>query len=341
MNFNSTPIDWHQVHNVIDAAQRIMLTTHENPDGDGLGSEVALFHHLREIGKYARIINYSSLPDEYSFLGGDDIFETFNKNKQLDWLKKVELVMIFDVGDFNRVRNIKDVIEQYKLKTMNLDHHPHPEDHPFTHNVVNIDAAATGCMVFDYLQIARSEPLTKAICEGIYTAVMTDTGCFRYSNTDEKSHTIAIECLEKGVSTHQIYQLVYENSSKARVGLLGNILTTLNYELEGQLAWFIVSQDMVKNASATNNDIEGFSDFVRTIKGVEVAIMIYEQNVQSCRINFRSKGKFKVNGIANELGGGGHAFAAGAMLEGSLSDLTTKIVSLSKQMIIQQVKEQT
>jgi phosphoesterase RecJ-like protein len=98
---------------------------------------------------------------------------------------------------------------------------------------------------------------------------------------------------------------------------------------------------MVKNASATNNDIEGFSDFVRTIKGVEVAIMIYEQNVQSCRINFRSKGKFKVNGIANELGGGGHAFAAGAMLEGSLSDLTTKIVSLSKQMIIQQVKEQT
>ena len=83
MNFNSTPIDWHQVHNVIDAAQRIMLTTHENPDGDGLGSEVALFHHLREIGKDARIINYSSLPDEYSFLGGDDIFETFNKNKQL------------------------------------------------------------------------------------------------------------------------------------------------------------------------------------------------------------------------------------------------------------------
>jgi len=127
MNFNSTPIDWHQVHNVLDAAQRIMLTTHENPDGDGLGSEVALFHHLREIGKDARIINYSSLPDEYSFLGGDDIFETFNKNKQLDWLKKVDLVMIFDVGDFNRVRNIKDVIEQYKLKTMNLDHHPHPE----------------------------------------------------------------------------------------------------------------------------------------------------------------------------------------------------------------------
>lgn len=340
MNFNSTPIDWHQVHNVIDAAQRIMLTTHENPDGDGLGSEVALFHHLREIGKDARIINYSSLPDEYSFLGGDDIFETFNKNKQLDWLKKVELVIIFDVGDFNRVRNIKDVIEQYKLKTMNLDHHPHPEDHPFTHNVVNIDAAATGCMVFDYLQIVRSEPLTKAICEGIYTAVMTDTGCFRYSNTDSKSHTIAMECLDKGVNTHEIYQLVYENSSKARVSLLGNILTTLNYELEGQLAWFIITQDMMRQASASSSDVDGFSDFVRTIKGVEVALMIYEQSHESCRINFRSKGKFRVSGIAQALGGGGHAFAAGSVIEGSLTDLKEKVVKLTKQMIMKQAGAQ-
>ena len=336
MNFNSTPIDWHQVPNVLDAAQRIMLTTHENPDGDGLGSEVALFHHLREIGKDARIINYSSLPDEYSFLGGDDIFETFNKNKQLDWLKKVDLVMIFDVGDFNRVRNIKDVIEQYKLKTMNLDHHPHPEDHPFTHNVVNIDAAATGCMVFDYLQIARSEPLTKAICDGIYTAVMTDTGCFRYSNTDSKSHTIAMECLDKGVNTHEIYQLVYENSSKARMSLLGNILTTLNYELEGQLAWFIITQDMMRQASASSSDVDGFSDFVRTIKGVEVALMIYEQSYESCRINFRSKGKFRVSDIAKALGGGGHAFAAGSVIEGSLADLKEKVVKLTKQMIMKQ-----
>ena len=340
MNFNSTPIDWHQVHNVIDAAQRIMLTTHENPDGDGLGSEVALFHHLREIGKDARIINYSSLPDEYSFLGGDDIFETFNKNKQLDWLKKVELVIIFDVGDFNRVRNIKDVIEQYKLKTMNLDHHPHPEDHPFTHNVVNIDAAATGCMVFDYLQIVRSEPLTKAICEGIYTAVMTDTGCFRYSNTDSKSYTIAMECLDKGVNTHEIYQLVYENSSKARMSLLGNILTTLNYELEGQLAWFIITQDMMRQASASSSDVDGFSDFVRTIKGVEVALMIYEQSHESCRINFRSKGKFRVSEIAQALGGGGHAFAAGSVIEGSLTDLKEKVVKLTEQMIMQQAGAQ-
>ena len=110
MNFNSADIDWHQVHNVIDGAQRIMLTTHENPDGDGLGSEVALYHHFREIGKDARIINYSSLPDEYNFLGSADIFETFNESEQLDWLKIVDMVIIFDVGDFDRVRVIRDII---------------------------------------------------------------------------------------------------------------------------------------------------------------------------------------------------------------------------------------
>ena len=341
MNYNNTAIDWGKVHEVISSANKIILTTHENPDGDGLGSEVALYHHLNESGKDVKIINCSPTPEMYDFLNIDSCIETYDAEEHSGWVKKADLAIVFDVGDFERTRSVKDVIDNNSIPVMNIDHHPHPDSHGFTYNIVDIKSAATGCMVRSYLKEARDNPLTKEICEGIYVAVMTDTGCFRYSNTDEKSHTIAIECLEKGVSTHQIYQLVYENSSKARVGLLGNILTTLNYELKGQLAWFIVSQDMVKNASATNNDIEGFSDFVRTIKGVEVAIMIYEQNVQSCRINFRSKGKFKVNGIANELGGGGHAFAAGAMLEGSLSELTTKIVSISKQMIIQQVKEQT
>ena len=160
---------------------------------------------------------------------------------------------------------------------------------------------------------------------------MTDTGCFRHSNTDTKCHQIAIECLDIGIQTNLIYQQIYENSTKSRIELMGIVLTNLNYELEGKLAWFIVSEKMMNKADASKSDIDGFSDMVRTIKGVEVAIMISEQSEHKCRINFRSKGNFKINHIAKSLGGGGHAYASGAMVNGSLNDVKEEVVNRSIQ----------
>jgi len=329
MDFNNTPINWHEVHDVIMDADRIMLTTHENPDGDGLGSECGLYYHLKEIGKDVRIVNYSPLPVDYNFLNGDNIFETFNSDIHKSWMEDSDLIIIFDVGDFSRIRTIIDVINLFELNTMNIDHHPHPDDHLFIYNIVDLSAAATGCMVYDYLKIARSKPLIKNSLIGIYTAVMTDTGCFRYSNTDNKCHEIAIESLNIGIETHKIYRDIYENSTKARMNLMGGILSNLHYELNGNLAWFVITQDMMKQANASNTDVEGFSDLVRSIHGVEVALMIFEQSSSSCRLNFRSKGKFKVNDIAKSLSGGGHAFAAGAIVQGSLNDVKDKAISTS------------
>ena len=161
---------------------------------------------------------------------------------------------------------------------------------------------------------------------GIYTAVMTDTGCFRYSNTDSHCHNIAIECIEVGVDISSIYQRIYESSSQARVALLGKILGDIHYELDGEFAWFIIDQKMMDDAKATNADVEGFSDFVRTIRGVEVAMMVLENVDGSCRLNFRSKGKYVINGIASELGGGGHQFAAGAIVDESIGTLLSRAV---------------
>jgi phosphoesterase RecJ-like protein len=337
VNFNNTPIDWQQVHQVISEANRIMLTTHENPDGDGLGAECGLFHHLKELGKDVRIINYSPLPHDYQFLNGINIYECFDKDIHGEWIQNVDLVIVFDVGDFVRIRTIVDIINENELITMNIDHHPHPNDHPFTHNIVDLTAAATGCMVYDYLTMARTTPILKESFEGIYTAVMTDTGCFRYGNTDQKCHKIAIECLSAGVETHIIYRRVYENSTRSRMQLMGELLTDLHYELNGNLAWFTITQDMMKNAKASKTDVDGFSDLVRSIQGVEVSLMIFEQNEKSCRINFRSKGNYTVNDIARTMGGGGHAFAAGAVVEGNLLYVIEKAVSASIESIKQKM----
>ena len=338
MNYNNVNIDWGKVDEVISKANKIFLTTHENPDGDGLGSEVAFYHHLTETGKEVKIINCSPTPEIYDYLNSDSCIETFNELVHLEWIKKADLAIVFDVGDFKRVREIKSLINEYDIPVMNIDHHPHPDNHGFSYNIVDTKSAATGCMVRSYLNEARSKPLTRQICDGIYTAVMTDTGCFKYSNTDTYCHSIAIECLEKGVDSNFIYQKIYENSSKTRIHLLGEMISNIRYALDGQFAWSIVTNDIIKKHQASKDDLDGFSDFIRSIKGVEVAFVIYEVSKDICRINFRSKGKFTVNNIAKSFGGGGHAFASGAIVNKSLDKAKNYIVNNCEKMLKEQIK---
>ncbi len=333
MNYNNVPINWSKVDRVISKANRIALTTHENPDGDGLGSEMALYYHLLDVGKDVRIINYSPIPEDYYFLNKGEIFEEYDSRLHDSWLINVDLVIIFDVGDFKRTRSLRDFIINNNLTTLNIDHHPHPDSNKFHYNIVDLKAAATGCMVYDYLIEARKKPLTKNICDGIYTAVMTDTGCFRFSNTDKKCYDIAIESLNRGVKTYKIYQHVYENSSPERMNLLGLVLAKINYEFNGIFAWFEVTEKMIKKAKAGVKDVDGFSDMVRSIRGVEISMMIMETGVNSCRINFRSKGKLKVRDLANYLGGGGHAYAAGAKVEESILSFKNGLLGDIKQLI--------
>ena len=323
-------MDWQQINEMIASSSHILLTSHENPDGDGLGSAVAMYHHLREKGKECRIINCSQLPEEYDFLNHDNIIEMYVAEEHDEWLRNCNLAIIFDVGAFKRLRGIKDAIDRYDIKTMNIDHHPHPDDHPFTINVVDTNAAATGVMVYDYLKEYREKPLTKNICEGIYTAVMTDTGSFRYSNTNAKCHEIAIESLNMGVETSKIYQRVYETKPQSSIRLLARVIDNVTFESGGELAWFSIDQNMLDASDASSKDVNGFTDFVRSIKGVEVAVMIFENGSDVCRINFRSKGKYTINDVAIHFGGGGHKFAAGAVIEGNKETIIPQVISETK-----------
>ncbi|MFQ6676908.1 MAG: bifunctional oligoribonuclease/PAP phosphatase NrnA [Fidelibacterota bacterium] len=323
-------MNWNKVNELISGATRILLTSHENPDGDGLGSSSALYYHLLEEGKECKIINYSDFPAEYYYLNKDQIFETYHSNKHDKWLKNCDLAIIFDVGDFNRLRKIKDIIEKFGIKTLNIDHHPHPTNHPFTINIVDTNAAATGSMIYEYFQQFRQRPITKKIGEGIYTAVMTDTGSFRYSNTNEACHEIAIACLAAGVDTSKIYQNVYESKPQSSVRLLARVIDNVRFENDGIFAWFTIDKSMLDSVGATSADVDGFTDFVRTIKGVEVSMMIFENGADTCRLNFRSKGTYAVNDVAIAMGGGGHKFAAGAIVRGKKETVIPQVVGAVK-----------
>ena len=328
-------LDWKSLHKTINGATKILLSTHENPDGDGLGSAQAMFHHLKHIGKDCRLINISELPFEYEFLNSGGIIETYKAETHDDWISSTDLALIFDVGDYQRLRTIGEKLASNNIHVINIDHHPDLRDHRFAENYIDMNAAATGEMVYDFLS-AVDVSLTLPMAEGIYTAVMTDTGSFCYSNTNEKCHQIAIECIATGVNTSKIYQTVYENRSPAQVELLAGILNNIDYDENGELAWFIIDQAMMDKANAVKKDVDGFTDFVRTIRGVEVALMVFENGNETYRINFRSKGKYVINGIAKSMGGGGHKFAAGAITTGTLAEVLPKVLSKTRASLAEQ-----
>jgi len=165
------------------------------------------------------------------------------------------------------------------------------------------------------------------ICDGIYTAIMTDTGSFRHNNTTVKCHEIAIDCIQNGIDYTGIYKKVYESHSRNRMELLGKILANLHYENNGELAWFVIDRDLLQSTQANKEDVDGFTDIVRTIRGVEVAVMIFQNEEKFCRVNFRSKGKYVIGHAARSLGGGGHDMAAGTVVEGKLNEVIEKVLA--------------
>ena len=328
-------LDWKKLNKKILSANQIVLSTHQNPDGDGLGSASAMYYYINSLGKECKIIHISDLPNQLDFLNQSNIIETFNNKDHSDWLSSVDLALIFDVGDYNRLGVLGEKLNKNNVYTINIDHHPDLNDKRFNDNYINIDAAATGELVYDFL-IENNIDLNQPIAQGIYTAVMTDTGSFRHNNTNQKSHKIAMDCIEYGVNNSKIYQSIYENRSKEQVALLGKVIDNIKYDKEGQIASFIISNEMLKKCGANPQDIDGFTDFVRTIKGVEIAIMIYENESNHCRVNFRSKGNYTINNIAKLLGGGGHKFAAGAMTGGSPDIVLQKVLNLTFNELVKQ-----
>ena len=331
--------NWKKLNQGIKNSDRIVLSTHMNPDGDGLGSAVAMHSYISNLGVDCRIIQISNFPDQYSFLNDRNIIETYDLTIHDSWLAEVDLALIFDIGAYNRLGPLGDRLFSNKTKVINIDHHPKLNDERFYEHYINIEAAATGEMVYDFLQENQIN-MNEVIAKGIYTAVMTDTGSFRHNNTNQKSHKIAMDCLAYDIDNSKIYQSIYENKSVAQISLLAKVIDNLRFDLDGKVASFIISKNMINDSGITPDEVDGFTDFVRSINRVEVAIMVCENELEKCRINFRSKGKYTINNIAKEFGGGGHKFAAGATVEGKTDIVLQKILDKTFFEINQQNKAQ-
>jgi phosphoesterase RecJ-like protein len=320
--------NWDSLTSHIEQSNFILLSTHINSDGDGIGSEIAFYYFLKDMGKECRIINATSTPDNLNIIDPDSIVEVY-ENSFDGWLSKVNLTIVFDIGDHRRTGPIGEKV--YESSTViSLDHHPVKEGHPFDLNIVHSEAPATGYMIWKYMEyLGKTKTLLPLkIANALYAAVVTDTGSFKYQSTAPDTHRMAAHLLESGVDGYDIQRSIYEQNKLSRIRLMGLIIQNLHYSDNGQVVWSIITQDMLKKADADDGDVDGFTEFIRGIEGVEVSFMIQETNNGNHRINFRSSGNYIINDIAQSFDGGGHKFAAGARVDDmSIKGIELKIIN--------------
>tara|TARA_B110000263_G_C15284924_1_gene500260 strand:- start:230 stop:1228 length:999 start_codon:yes stop_codon:yes gene_type:complete len=318
-------INWNKLSEIVGKSNKIVLSTHINPDGDGLGSEVAIYYYLKSLGKDCRIINISELSEKYYFLNKNNIIETYEHKIHEKWISECDLAMIFDIGSYTRLGEIATVIKNNKIFNVSIDHHP-SDDTFFSDRFLDVAAPATGFLVWKYFKSIKFD-LSKDVSEALYAALINDTGSFRYNSTTPECHVMAKEILEAGVKPYDVFANIYESRTLPQVRLLSAVINSLN--IVDEFASIKITQNMLTECDASLEDVDGFTDFARSIKGVEVAFMLSEVSKNKFRINFRSRGKYIINDIAQSFNGGGHKLAAGATVDNiTLEDLENKIFNI-------------
>lgn len=327
MNNNFIEID-----KIIRSSNRIVLSTHEKPDADGLGSAIAFYYYLQTINKDVRIIQPSEFPKECEMINPENIVDTFYEN-DTSWIESSDLVILFDVGHYKRSKEVSKIAVNNNIDIISMDHHKNDNTDVFKAFIIDVQAPATGLVVWRYLKnVNLNNPWDIKISNALYAALMTDTGSFRYNNTTSECHNMASELIELGVKPYDIYVSIYERRSLSQLRLFSYVIDNLKFNLNNKICYSIINQETLKKINANISDVDGFTEFLRSIENVEVSFLIIEQLDSSYRISFRSKGKYSINDVAAEFGGGGHAFAAGSKISNvNILEIEEKIVNLLKE----------
>ncbi len=322
--------EWQPVRDFIQDRTRIAVTTHVNPDGDAIGSQMAMAHYLRQIGKEVVLLNCDRMPDYFRFLDPDGEIALFDEKKHDALVAGLDGCIVVDISDWARLCGLGSALRRHNIPVACIDHHI-PSDQMGEVHVCFQEASSTGEMIYDFL-LDSGEELTLPIVDAIYTCVMTDTGSFRFSNTNARTHRIAAELLERGAHYRAIYEEVYENNSKQRTLLMAKLLERMHFACDDRLAYFSLSQELLRQTGAQLWETEGFSELPRTIARVEVSLMFTETEAGTTKVSFRSKGRVAINGMAALFGGGGHKYASGATLAMGLNQAVEAVVEEARKL---------
>ena len=304
---------------VIRANSSFLITSHEGPDGDAVGSSLALTSFLRKIGKDVCVHLCDQVPELYVFLPGADSVVNHIPDRHFD------AAFVLDIGEFSRAG--EEFCTFGHIGTLvNLDHHLGC-DHFGRHNLIDSQAAATGVLVYRIIS-AFGYPMDRETALCLYVSIITDTGSFRYSNANPEAFAIAGEMVGYGINAWDVAEQLYENQPRKRLELLAKCLPTLEVLNNGLAASVTVTLDMYAVTAEDSELTDGFVNYPRSIRGVEVAIFFRQLAEKRYKVGFRSKGKVNVAAFAAQMGGGGHHNAAGCTVDGTLDEVKARVYGI-------------
>jgi bifunctional oligoribonuclease and PAP phosphatase NrnA len=313
--------------------KKSVIVTHWSPDGDAMGSSLALFHYLNSIGHKTSLIVPNAYPDFLSWLPGNNRVINFSSDeaKARKIITSADLIFTLDFNSYKRLEKLGDLLHKSPAPKIMIDHHQQPDDYA-AYYYHDAKACSTCELIYDLIaDLGDSALISKKIAACLYTGIMTDTGSFRYPSVTTRTHLIISELLKTGIVPSDIHSAVYDNYSLNRLKLLGYALNEKLRLIEGYpVAYFTLSEKELKKFNYKKGDTEGLVNYPFSIKGIQVCALLNE-NEGVVKVSLRSKGRIDVNKFAREyFSGGGHINAAGGRDTESLARCETKFINSVK-----------
>lgn len=325
------------IYQAISNAHAIVITAHKSPDGDSIGSSMALFHLLQKWNKNVSVVHPDSAPEFLHWVPNQEVIVDFENHaeKATELLQAADLIFCLDYNEPSRVgKDMQEVLVQSNAVKVMIDHHLHPAD--FCDFTLSETSACSTCeLLFQWLKaIQRENEIDETIGKCLYLGIMTDTGSFRFPSVSSGTHEIAAFLIEKGVKHFEIHEAVFDTNTIDRIRLKGYALSEKLVLIPGiPVAYASLSEEELNRFNYQKGDTEGLVNQILGIQGIKMAVFFAEKD-EKVKISFRSKGEYVVNQLANDhFEGGGHAYASGGISFVSLDETIAKFVTNVKNYI--------
>jgi phosphoesterase RecJ-like protein len=312
------------------AGRSVVLSTHINADGDGCGSEAALAVILTSLGMSVKIVNPTPWPETYDFLLGGAVVDASAEGASA--LKKADLLIVLDISDVKRLGNLADTVRGLRIPKLVIDHHIASDEPPSDEILSDTDACATGELIYD-VAVTLGKEITPQMAVGLYVAILTDTGGFRFANTTARCLAVASQLLAAGVEPEEMYRRLYASHPIGRLHLLRDALATLEVDPAYGISWISVAAGAAEEYGLKSDDLEGLAEHPRSVGGTRMAIVFRDLGHGKIKVSFRSTGDVNVNEFARKFGGGGHARASGALIPGTIEEVRHTVVNAAREFV--------
>lgn len=320
------------IRSLFSKSRKMVIVPHKNPDGDAIGSTLALWHYLQGLGHDATVISPNDYPKFLKWMPGNEQIINFEKDavRSKKLIGEASVIFTLDFNHLGRIGQMQSVLEEASATFVMIDHHQAPDNYA---QITYSDASMSSTceMVYNFIHAMEdTDKITPSIADCLYTGIMTDTGSFKFSSTTSTTHRVVADLIDKGANNTEVHNKVFDTNTPGRLHLLGCALKNMVILKQYGTAYITLTQEELDTYKYTKGDTEGFVNYGLTLEGIRFAVIFIENRDEGIiKISFRSEGDFSVNEFARaHFQGGGHTNAAGGKSELSMQETTDYFVSL-------------